>query len=72
MNNETLLEKLNELSPEMRESAENYIDFLLYKARTELQKPVKKKKRVFGKFEGKAKAVFAEDWEMTEEELCNL
>ena len=30
------------------------------------------KKRTFGKFTGKAKAVFSDSWEMTEEELCAL
>ncbi len=30
------------------------------------------KKRVFGKFAGKATAVFSDSWEMTEEELCAL
>lgn len=30
------------------------------------------KKRTFGKFAGKAKAVFSDDWEMSEEELCSL
>ncbi len=29
-------------------------------------------KRTFGKFEGKAKAVFSDSWEMTEEEFCAL
>lgn len=36
-------------------------------------KPVKPmKERVLGKYAGKATAVFADDWEMTEEELCSL
>ena len=30
------------------------------------------KKRSFGKFAGKAKAVFSDTWDMTEEELCAL
>ena len=30
------------------------------------------KKRTFGKFAGKATAVFSDSWEMTEEELCAL
>ncbi len=29
-------------------------------------------KRTFGKFAGKAKAVFSDSWEMSEEELCAL
>ena len=28
-------------------------------------------KRTFGKFSGTAIAVFSDDWEMTEEELCD-
>ena len=30
------------------------------------------KKRTFGKFSGKAKAVFSDNWEMSEEELSAL
>lgn len=30
------------------------------------------KKRTFGKFAGKATAVFSDSWEMSEEELCAL
>lgn len=30
------------------------------------------KKREFGKFVGKAKATFSDNWQMTEEELCAL
>lgn len=30
------------------------------------------KKREFGKFAGKAKATFSDNWQMTEEELCAL
>ena len=30
------------------------------------------KKRSFGKFAGKATAVFSDSWELTEEELCAL
>ena len=30
------------------------------------------KKRTFGKFTGKATAVFSDSWEMSEEELCAL
>lgn len=30
------------------------------------------KKRTFGKFAGRATATFADDWEMSEEELCGL
>ena len=30
------------------------------------------KKRVFGKFAGKATAIFSDSWEMSEEELCAL
>ena len=30
------------------------------------------KKRVFGKFTGKATASFSDSWEMTEEDLCAL
>lgn len=30
------------------------------------------KKRVFGKFKGQASAVFSDDWEISEEELCSL
>ena len=70
MSKATLIEKIDTLTEEQRENAEKYIDFLIYREQQEIQKPVKKK-RVFGKFEGKAKAVFAEDWEMTEEELCS-
>ena len=29
-------------------------------------------KRVFGKYAGKASATFADDWEMSEEDLCSL
>ena len=29
-------------------------------------------KRTFGKFAGKASAVFSDSWEMSEEELCAL
>lgn len=29
-------------------------------------------KRVFGKFAGKATAIFSDSWEMSEEELCAL
>ena len=29
-------------------------------------------KRVFGKFAGRATATFSDNWEMSEEELCNL
>ena len=29
-------------------------------------------KRSFGKFAGKAKAVFSDNWDMSEEELCAL
>lgn len=37
------------------------------------EKPVEtSKKRVFGKFAGKASAVFSDSWEMSEEELCAL
>ena len=28
-------------------------------------------KRTFGKFSGRATAVFSDDWAMTEEELCD-
>ena len=36
-------------------------------------KPVESpKKRTFGKFAGKATAVFSDSWEMSEEELCAL
>ena len=36
-------------------------------------KPVESpKKRVFGKFAGKATASFSDAWEMSEEELCAL
>ena len=35
----------------------------------EVHKP---KKRVFGKYAGKASVAFADDWEMSEEELCCL
>lgn len=30
------------------------------------------KKRTFGKFAGKAKAIFSDSWEMSEEKLCAL
>ena len=30
------------------------------------------KKREFGKFKGRATAVFSDDWEMSESELCGL
>ena len=30
------------------------------------------KKRTFGKFAGKATAVFSDSWEMSDEELCAL
>lgn len=30
------------------------------------------KKRAFGKFAGKAKAVFSDSWDISEEELCAL
>lgn len=30
------------------------------------------KKRTFGKFAGKATAVFSDSWEMSEEDLCAL
>ena len=37
------------------------------------EKPVEPpKKRIFGKFAGKATAVFSDSWEMSEEELCAL
>ena len=36
-------------------------------------KPVETpRKRVFGQYAGKAKAVFSDSWEMSEEELCAL
>lgn len=37
-----------------------------------ISKTSSQNKRVFGKFAGRATAKFSDDWEMTEEELCNL
>ena len=34
--------------------------------------PVLSAKREFGQFAGKATAVFADNWDMTEDELCYL
>ena len=41
---------------------------------SKLKKPTNTppKKRVFGKFAGKATAIFSDSWEMSEEELCAL
>ena len=36
------------------------------------QNKTKLKKRSFGKFADKAKAVFSDSWEMSEQELCSL
>ena len=36
-------------------------------------KPVETpRKRVFGQYSGKAKVIFSDSWEMSEEELCAL
>jgi hypothetical protein len=59
----------NLLTAEQQQAIFNLAVLLLNSNSSVADKP---KKRTFGQYAGRATAVFADDWEMTDEELCSL
>lgn len=69
MSYEAMEQAYKQLTDEQQKAIYNITLLLLSNQEPQQDKP---KKRVFGQYAGKATAVFADDWEMTEEELCSL
>ena len=60
----------NALTAEQQSIVYNLTISLMHlNAKFESQVP---RKRTFGQFVGRAEAIFADDWEITEDELCSL
>ncbi|MBO7480595.1 MAG: hypothetical protein J6T63_00645 [Bacteroidales bacterium] len=70
MSYEAMKQAYNALTAEQQAIVYNLTISLMHlNARFDIQAP---QKRTFGQFAGRAKAIFADDWEMTEDELCSL
>lgn len=59
----------NLLTDEQQQAIFNLAVLMLNSNSNAASKP---QKRTFGQYAGRATAVFADDWEMTDEELCSL
>ncbi|MBQ3922110.1 MAG: hypothetical protein II707_02340 [Spirochaetales bacterium] len=71
MSYETMKNAYSALTEEQQLIVYNLTISLLNMNRSKAE-PVMSAKREFGQFAGKATAVFADNWDMTEEELCCL
>ena len=70
MSYEAMKQAYNTLTAEQKSSVYNLTISLMHlNAKLDTQAP---RKRTFGQFVGHAKAIFSDDWEITEDELCSL
>ena len=70
MSYEAMKQAYNTLTAEQQLIVYNLTISLMHlNAKLDSQAP---RKRSFGQFAGRAKAIFADDWEITEDELCSL
>ncbi|MCR5455889.1 MAG: hypothetical protein K6F33_12950 [Bacteroidales bacterium] len=69
MSFDTMEQAYKQLNAEQQQAIYNLTILLLNNNENQQSKP---KKRTFGQYAGRAKAVFADNWEMTDEELCSL